>query len=473
MKRRIVAGACFIVAALVACAELFDEPSQCKSDRDCTKFGGVCDVARAVCVPAPSVPGGEGGSGDSSIDDASEEAPPPPPPGCDAPSKDTAEITTTAVPDAAGDSEIGASITLDCTKDWILKDRAFVKPGVTVTIQPGTRILALPNAALVVQRGAKLEASGVVNQPIVFTASGVSPAAGAWRGLYLLGNAPNNGTYGGGGTTGTYAYGGSQAADSSGTLKYVRVEYATDGLVLGGVGSGTSIDYVQVRRPGATQCFAIAGGRFNAKHLVCQYPGDEMFEITNGYDGKIQFAFGHKAPTGGGHNGLLVDTGAFPKIFNMTLCGEANGNTSIGFQWRNNGRFDVANAIFTNWGVGVDYQINNGSTPADPLTLRNSIVADNGTNPAFAEVEGGTPADNDNGFDELAWFGDGGALSVDSAGLVGCHDVNNLQPYPPAVITGVAPPNDGFFDNNANYIGAFRDQNDGWMKGNWAKLTDP
>lgn len=471
MKRSILVASCGVLVALAACAELFDEPSQCKSDRDCTKFGGVCDITRAVCVAPPSITGGEGGiAGDASIDGDAEPPPPPPPPGCDVPSKDTAEITT--APDATGDSEIAANVTLDCTKDWILKDRTFVRPGVTVTIQPGTRILALQNAALVVQRGAKLEAKGFRDQPIVFTASGVAPVIGAWRGVYLLGNAPNTGTYGGGGTTGTYAYGGTQAADSSGTLNFVRVEYATDGLVLGGVGSGTVIDYVQVRRTGATQCFAIAGGRFNAKHLACQYSGDEMFEITNGYDGKLQFLFGHKAPSGGAHNGLLVDTGSFPKISNMTMCGEANGNTSVGFQFRNNGRFQIANGILTGWGVGVDYLINNGSTPQDPLTLQSSIIADNGTNPAFAEVEGGTPPDNDNGFDDLAWASDAGTVSLNSAGLVACHDGANPQPWPQNMITGVAPPNDGFFDTNANYIGAFRDQNDGWMKGNWVKF-DP
>jgi hypothetical protein len=215
MKRSIVIASCAILVALVACAELFDEPSQCKSDRDCTKFGGVCDITQSVCVPAPSVPGAEAGPiDDSSVADATEEASPPPPPGCDAPSKDTAEITST--PDATGDSEIGANITLDCTKDWILKDRTFVKTGVTVTIQPGTRILALQSAALVVERGAKIEAKGFRDQPIVFTASGVAPTVGFWRGLYVLGNAPNAGTYGGGGTTGTYAYGGTTAADQGG-----------------------------------------------------------------------------------------------------------------------------------------------------------------------------------------------------------------------------------------------------------------
>ena len=57
MKRAVVLSLAGALVALVACADLFDEASQCKSDRDCTKFGAVCDVARAVCVAAGTLPG--------------------------------------------------------------------------------------------------------------------------------------------------------------------------------------------------------------------------------------------------------------------------------------------------------------------------------------------------------------------------------------------------------------------------------
>jgi hypothetical protein len=198
-----------------------------------------------------------------------------------------------------------------------------------------------------------------------------------------------------------------------------------------------------------------------------------MFEFTNGYDGKIQFAFGHKAPTGGGHNGLLVDTGAFPKLFNVTLCGEAQNNVSYGFVWRGNSRFNIANGIFTGWGGGFDYT--STVAPGDPLLLRNAVFANNGTNPAFDEQEAGTgeQTDDDLGFNELEFFGDGGANSTNNPNLVACHDGANPQPWPNAAINGATPPADGFFDTNANYIGAFKDSNDGWMKGAWVKFTDP
>lgn len=460
MMRRIVISAFAVVGGLIACAELFDEPSQCKSDRDCTKFGGVCDVTRAVCVPAPTVPGDGGGATDGGgSTDAQEESPPP---GCDVTNKETAEITGTAID--AGDSET-ASITLDCTKDWILKDRIFVKSGATLTIQPGTKIVALANSAIVVRPGAKIEAKGFRDQPIVFSSS--MPNAGFWRGIFVLGQAPPMGSYL---NEAAYGYGGTDNGDSSGTLEFVRIEYANDGLVFGGVGKGTKVDSVMVRRPGITQCFAMLGGRFDAKHLVCQYPLDEMIEIAGGYDGKLQFVFGHKAGPGGGHHGLFVDN-SVARVSNVTMCGEAQNNQSYGFFFRNNARFDLLNGIFTGWGGGMDAVGNVGSL----ASVRTTVFANNTTNPAFIEVEAGPgeTLDDDNGFDEIAFFDDGGTNTTDPANLVACHDGANPQPWPNAPITGTAPPNDGFFDSNANYIGAFKDANDAWMKGAWVKFTDP
>lgn len=68
-------------------------------------------------------------------------------------------------------------------------------------------------------------------------------------------------------------------------FEYVRVEYAAQGLSLLGVGSGTLVDGVQVRKT-TDNCFTINGGRVDLKHLVCQYPADEMFELNAGYQGR-------------------------------------------------------------------------------------------------------------------------------------------------------------------------------------------
>lgn len=456
------------VLAAVACTELFEEAVQCKSPRDCEKFSAQCDLAQGICVPFGSLPGEEAGiDAPIATEDASDGPVLPDP--CAVNPKPTAAVPSMATADA-GDSEITGSITLDCSKDWILRDRVLVRSGATLIIEPGTTIRADANAAIVIRPGGKILAEGQRERPIVMTPNkAADPQPGDWRGLFVLGAAPPTGTYGG---DTAYAWGGTTAADSSGTLEFVRIEYAGDGLVLGGVGSGTKIDHVQVRKPG-DNCFVLTGGRFSAKHLVCQYPIDEMFEISAGYQGRLQFLYGQKVNlTGAGHNGLLVDQNAFPTVYNATLCGEDQANQSYGFHFRNNGRFDVNNAIFTGWLGAVEATGALGT----PLLMRGSLAYANTANPAAAETDGGAgnAADDDNGFDEVGFFGDGGTNKTTNAGLVACFDPNNPQPWPPAALTtdAVKPPTDGFFDDTATFIGAFRDANDAWMKGAWVRFSD-
>lgn len=475
MKRAVVLSLAGALVALVACADLFDEASQCKSDRDCTKFGAVCDVARAVCVAAGTLPGDDASVTDgpaTSTDGAAQDVVVGP--NCDIDPKPAQDIPSAALADA-GDSETG-DLTLECDKVWNLKSRLFVKSGATLTIKAGVTIRADANAAIVVRPGAKIVAQGTRDYPIVMTSSAADPQPGDWRGLFVLGAAPPaDQSYAG---DAAYAFGGANDADDSGTLQFVRVEYANDGLVLGGVGNGTKIDFVQVRKS-ADNCFGIAGGRFDAKHLVCQYPSDEMFEVSTGYQGRLQFLYGQKVPlaaAGGGHNGFLVDGNALATVYNATFCGDDKPNLSWGLVVRNGGRLDLNGGIFTGWYAGFDAVGNLGT----PMEVRRSIFFGNATNPAYPENDpdagAGSPnANDDNGFDEVAFLNDGArANKLTDPGLGSCYDPKNPQPAPGASLTNGAPtpPNDGFFDTGATYIGAFKDQNDAWMKGAWVRFDD-
>ncbi|MBI5913796.1 MAG: cell shape-determining protein MreB, partial [Bacteroidetes bacterium] len=134
----------------------------------------------------------------------------------------------------------------------------YVRDGVTLTIEPGT-VIRGEAAALIVQRGAKLMAEGTPTQPIVFTSNKPAGqrAPGDWGGIVLLGKAPINVPAGEATVEGGCSealYGGTDAADNSGTLRYVRIEFAgipfqpnneLNSLTLGGVGSGTTIEHVQ------------------------------------------------------------------------------------------------------------------------------------------------------------------------------------------------------------------------------------
>jgi len=291
--------------------------------------------------------------------------------------------------------DISTNTTWTADKIYQLKGFVYVTDGATLTIEPGTIIKGdkASRATLIITRGSKINAAGTVDKPIVFT-SGVAAGGrreGDWGGLIILGKAPHNKGVNNnieGGLTPTVAgqeakyiqFGGTDAADNSGVLKYVRVEYAgipfsvdneINGITFGAVGSGTTIDYVQVYRSG-DDAFEWFGGTVNAKHLLAVGTWDDDFDTDNGYSGKIQFALAQRyrlVADQSGSNGFESDndpdgTNATPQtsaVFsNITVVGPlAAANTVInGFyqhaaQIRRNSSISTFNSIFTGFPDGI------------------------------------------------------------------------------------------------------------------------
>ncbi|MGH7601813.1 MAG: T9SS C-terminal target domain-containing protein, partial [bacterium] len=199
---------------------------------------------------------------------------------------------------------ITTNTTWTSNNTYLLNGFVYVKAGATLTIEPGTVIYGdkASKGALIIEQGAKIIADGTAAQPIVFTSA--LPAGqrsyGDWGGLILCGRAPINvpgGTATIEGGVGSI-YGGTDPADNSGTLRYVRLEFPgiafqpnseINGLTLGGVGSGTIIDYVQVSYSG-DDGFEFFGGTVNAKHLISLRTLDDDFDTDFGYSGKVQYA---------------------------------------------------------------------------------------------------------------------------------------------------------------------------------------
>lgn len=162
---------------------------------------------------------------------------------------------------------------------------------------------------MVVNRGSKIVARGSQQKPIIFTSEkdikNQKPESGDWGGLVLAGNAPIN--------TGNLdeefefskkhiRFGGNNAEDNSGMLKYVVIKYAgaevahdkeLNGLSLGGVGSGTVIDYVEVYK-GKDDGIEIWGGTVNMKHILLVGNRDDSLDTDLGYNGKIQYLYAEK-----------------------------------------------------------------------------------------------------------------------------------------------------------------------------------
>lgn len=192
----------------------------------------------------------------------------------------------------------------------------YVEEGATLTIEPGTIIKgtdynydgrqSATGSSLIIKRGAKIYAEGTPTDPVVFTSAQPKGKRQAtdWGGIIICGKARNNQgemTIEGGVEA---DHGGNDDNDNSGTLRYVRIEFAgypyaldneINGLTLGSVGSKTTIDHVQVSYSG-DDSFEWFGGTVNAKYLIAYHGWDDDFDTDNGFTGKLQFLLGVRDP---------------------------------------------------------------------------------------------------------------------------------------------------------------------------------
>ncbi|MEO5977163.1 MAG: cell shape-determining protein MreB [Chryseolinea sp.] len=223
---------------------------------------------------------------------------------------------------------ITANTTFTASKYYLLKGNVYVQAPAILTIEPGTIIFGdkVTKGALIINRGAKIHAVGTAALPIVFTSSAPKTFRnyGDWGGVVLLGKAQNNqsenqtieGVTGTAGDDGKY--GGSVNDDNSGEMQYVRIEFAgialsTDnelnGLTFGSVGSGTTIDHIQVSYSG-DDSYEWFGGTVNATYLIAYKGWDDDFDTDFGYRGNVQYGVSHRDPNiadKSGSNGFESD----------------------------------------------------------------------------------------------------------------------------------------------------------------------
>ncbi|SFO30254.1 hypothetical protein SAMN05428949_4860 [Chitinophaga sp. YR627] len=323
--------------------------------------------------------------------------------------------------------DISANQTLTADKKYLLDGFVYVKSGVTLTIQPGTVIMGdkADKGTLVVTRGGKIMAEGTAEKPIIFTSSQAVNARsqGDWGGVIILGKGKVNAAGGeakiegglvptaGGNDKDYIYYGGTDDADNSGVLKYVRIEFAgiayspdneINGLTMGGVGSGTKISYVQVYRSG-DDAFEWFGGSVNCDHLVATYTWDDDFDTDNGFSGKIQFGLAHRYKAiadVSGSNGFESDNDANGSVntpqtkayfSNMTIVGPIvagnstsgiNANFQHGAQIRRNSSMSLINSVIVGFPIGVyidDSKVASHKTSQNAsegsLVFKNNIIA--------------------------------------------------------------------------------------------------
>lgn len=293
----------------------------------------------------------------------------------------------------------------------------YVTNGATLTIEPGTVIRGTGNGTLIIEKGAKIYAQGTVNQPIVFTSNAPVGARdyGDWGGVVILGqaynnnpNSPNVVTEGGigNGTTGKGCHGGTNDADSSGVLSYVRIEFVgipllpnseINGLTMGSVGSKTKIDHIQVSYSG-DDSYEWFGGTVDCRNIVAFKGWDDDFDCDFGWRGRVQYAFSvrdSRYADQSGSNGFEIDNDASGSTRQPKTAAEFSNVTIIGPNWttnpdstnslysraahiRRNSAVDIRNSIFTgyrNAGFYLDGRKTTANYCGDTMVVECNLLA--------------------------------------------------------------------------------------------------
>lgn len=318
-------------------------------------------------------------------------------------------------------ADITASTTWTTGSVVLLQNKVYVKNGATLTIQPGVVVRGeyASQGTLLISRGAKINAQGTQTNPIVFTSENAvgNRLEGDWGGVVILGAAVMNQPGGVANVEGVTAsadneFGGSNDADSSGVLSYVRIEFAgiplqpnkeLNGLTFGAVGSKTQLDHIQVSF-GGDDAFEWFGGTVSAKYLVSFRNLDDDFDTDFGFRGNIQFALVVRDPdlsdAAGDSNGFESDNEAAspyislpitqPVFSNITMIGPKRDGTGIlplgekferGVYIRRNSGTSLFNSILVGWEKGFHAKdagtVDNFTTNDTAVFAYNIISADN------------------------------------------------------------------------------------------------
>lgn len=292
--------------------------------------------------------------------------------------------TSTFVADAANfkGTITDGEVVLDASKTYKLTGAIKVENGATLTIPAGTTIEGTGGTAsyIAIAQGGKINVNGTAAKPVIMTAT--VKEAGKWGGLVICGKAPINRVSGGASTATSevaeLTYGGTNSADNSGSIKYLRIEYAGaafnsekefNGLSLFGVGSGTVVENVEAYH-GADDGFEFFGGSVNTTNLISIGNEDDQFDWTEGWNGTNTNWYG-KLDFGKGNRGIEADNFEFgyaftpianPTITNLSLVGPGSAAAVANFaenqaiKLRRGTKGIITNVVLSAWATGIDVE---------------------------------------------------------------------------------------------------------------------
>ena len=414
---------------------------------------------------------------------------------------------------------------------YVLSEMVFVKPGSKLFIEEGTVIKGAIGdgdeaSGLVVTMGAQIFAEGTAEEPIIFTSeiddlngSLTELDRGLWGGVVVLGDAPTNNATADGtklvegvneiANPESYAkYGGDDVDDNSGVIRYVSIRHSginvgdvagneIQGLTMGGVGSGTTVEYVESFASN-DDGFEFFGGTLNTKYLVSAFNTDDAFDWDEGFQGVHQFWFAIQSPgnANDGYGRAAEQDGAtgdenttpfaHPIISNATYLGAgqaATPNAGDGSQlllFRDNTGGEYYNSIFSDHAnLGVTIEASGKVAGFDAKTrlaegdliLQNNLWYGFGAGNTIAEFAGGD--DQAHTRDYLSDAANANRVADPLLrGISRTAGSNGLDPRPatgsPALDAAALKSIDDDFFFSTHYVGAFAD-NYLWIQ-SWTAL---
>ena len=385
--------------------------------------------------------------------------------------------------------------------DYLLIGPIFVREGATLTIEAGVTVYGdkVTKAALIVERGGKLNIYGTNTNPVVFTSTQENPAPEDWGGLIINGystiNDPNGIQYGEG-DTGTYGCVGAECneADDSGTMHYFRVEYAgiefspeneLNGIALQAAGSGTELHHFQVlyNKDDGIEMF---GGTPSFHHGILTGCADDSVDWTLGWRGDAQFIVvqqdGNDADNGIEADNWQDDNDAEPRanpnLYNLTFIGDPlrGDESDIGMLLRRGTAGNIRNSIvmgFKEDGINIDDESTYNQAESGNLVVNNCIFFNN--NPNYSDSsddEGFTPP-----FTVENWMKNTMSNNLEADPQLGNpFDLEDPDFRPAAdspALDGTVPPADPPAASNivaTDYIGAV-DPDDDWTRVTWTTYS--
>ena len=325
---------------------------------------------------------------------------------------------------------IGGTQTADLNLDgpgqnvtYVLTEPVIMEEGTTLNITAGTRIEsnAGTNGYIAVKQGATINAQGSQCDPIIMTSASSNPAAGDWGGLVVLGKAPINAGESATSEVGNFSYGGTDAADNSGVIRYVRLEYTGaaintesefNGFSMYAVGNGTVVENIEAFE-GADDGIEFFGGTVNVNNIVVTNSQDDSMDWTEGWNGTVNNVYikmnaegDHAIEADGNEDNNAAEPFSDPTINNITMIGAGSGVGQEAVRFRRGTKATLSNVWVEGFQEGFDIDdaqtetnVANGELSVNDVTfidVNTMLVSDNvDANTFFSGMGNGTITDVD------------------------------------------------------------------------------